>query len=428
MVQDSENYTRTNNVITPDCGITGALTVPVEVNDGDFYSPVYDLEITVNPVTVVAAIDGQPPSYTNQTTASLTVYGTNVVVYKYRVNGGTWSAETSAETPIELSGLDGEVIVDVIGGDGICSWQDQGDPSSVSWTVDPPTLALSIAADSICESDGAAATTAIISRNTDTTDKLALNLSSSDPGEAAVPATAEIAAGQDSVVVDIDAVDDDIADGVQPVTITAACDGFGDGVDAVDVTDDETPTLTLSIAADSICESDGAAATTAIITRNTDTTDPLSVNLSSSDPGEAAVPATAEIAAGHQSVIVDIDAVDDDIVDGVQTVTIIAVCDGFGDGADAVDVTDDEVAVLYVEPDKECGAHIPCYRVIQNAVDDADAGAAIRIGAGKLCRKYRDRQKCHIDFMLGPGFYNHGPFGRGRFGRDGFALLPNIRT
>ena len=76
--------------------------------------------------------------------------------------------------------------------------------------------------------------------------------------------------------------------------------------------------------------------TTVTISRNTDTTNPLTVDLSSNDTTEALVPASATIPAGQSSVTVDLDAVDDAIVDGTQTVTISGTAAGHADDSDTV--------------------------------------------------------------------------------------------
>ncbi len=149
-------------------------------------------------------------------------------------------------------------------------------------------------------------------------------LTSSDTTEATVPSSVTIPASQASVTFPIDAVDDDEADGTKTVTITATAPGYIDGADTLEVTDDDGPPLTLSIAADSIVESGGIAATTGTVTRNADTTGPLVVALSSSDISEATVPSSVTIPAGEASVQFAVNAVDDALVDGTQTVTITA--------------------------------------------------------------------------------------------------------
>ncbi|MCY2987580.1 MAG: Ig-like domain-containing protein, partial [Planctomycetota bacterium] len=114
-----------------------------------------------------------------------------------------------------------------------------GISGATAWcfTTNAPTLTLNVVAAAVAENAGAAATTVTISRNTDTTAALVVNLSSSDASEATVPATATIAVGQSSVTVNLAAVDDSIVDGTQTVTITASATGFTNGSDTLQVTD-----------------------------------------------------------------------------------------------------------------------------------------------------------------------------------------------
>lgn len=106
------------------------------------------------------SVSGAPSGTTNATGATLTVgtrmtgngipsgqgawqNGSGWTHYKWRLNGGVWSAETPISTPISVSGLtNGVAIVDVVGKNDAAFYQD--DPafgsdariSSVSWTVD----------------------------------------------------------------------------------------------------------------------------------------------------------------------------------------------------------------------------------------------------------------------------------------------------
>ena len=106
--------------------------------------------------------------------------------------------------------------------------------------------------------------------------------------------------------------------------------------------------LTVNVVATSVAEHAGAAATIVTISRNTDTTAALTVNLSSSDTSEATVPATATIPAGQSSVTVNLAAVDDTVVDGTQTVTITASATGFASGSDTLQVTDNDVVLSLI--------------------------------------------------------------------------------
>ncbi|MBN2473693.1 MAG: lamin tail domain-containing protein [Pirellulales bacterium] len=84
------------------------------------------------------AFSGEPTSPTSQTDATLTVWGPGMTHYKYRVNGGAWSAETPVGTPIELTGLaDGDYTVYAYGRNTAGLWQDEADANaSLTWTVE----------------------------------------------------------------------------------------------------------------------------------------------------------------------------------------------------------------------------------------------------------------------------------------------------
>jgi dockerin type I repeat protein/pre-peptidase len=97
-------------------------------------------------------------------------------------------------------------------------------------------------------------------------------------------------------------------------------------------------TLTVTINAFSISESGTAIGT---VTRaNADVSQSLTVTLSSSDTTEATVPATVVIPANQTFVDFTITAVNDQVVDGAQTVTITATAAGFVAGAQSLRITD----------------------------------------------------------------------------------------
>ncbi|MFN9970986.1 MAG: hypothetical protein ACK58T_13955, partial [Phycisphaerae bacterium] len=75
----------------------------------------------------------------------------------------------------------------------------------------------------------------------------------------------------------------------------------------------------------------------------------LTVTLTVDDPTEIAVPATVVIPAGQQSVTFPIDAIDDSLLDGTQTVTISASASGYQSGAESLDVLDFEGLSLTVQ-------------------------------------------------------------------------------
>jgi hypothetical protein len=235
--------------------------------------------------------------------------------------------------------------------------------------TDGPTLALTFSASSVSEAGGVI--TATLSRNTSSSASLEVAVSNDDPTAASVPAAVTIPAGQSSVTFEVTGVDDDLVDGDQTAVITASAGGFVAGSASVLVVDDDIATLSLNIDIDSISEADGS--TTAILSRNTPTDDPLVVQLQSSDESEATVPASVTIPAGGTSVTVEISIIDDQEYDGTQNVVVTATVDGFVAGVDSFDVTDDDPPppdplILFVDDDQ--GA---AYERFYTAALDANA-------------------------------------------------------
>lgn len=179
--------------------------------------------------------------------------------------------------------------------------------------------------------------------NADISAPLIVNLSSSDTTEATVPSTVTIPANFPSVTFTITAVDDPIVDGTQNVIITASATGLSTGTFALQVTDSDTasPGLALSSPVSTISESNGTAVGT--VTRsNANITQPLVVNLVSSDTTEATVPSTVTIPANQTSATFTITAVNDVIVDGTQNITITASASGLTNGTLQMQVTDND--------------------------------------------------------------------------------------
>ena len=217
-----------------------------------------------------------------------------------------------------------------------------GDSGSVTVTDDEvASLTISIPSSDI---DEGSSTTGTITRNTGTSGALVVNLASSDAGEAAVSSSVTIPDGQSSVAFTISGVADDFVDGSQTATITAAATGFESGTGSVTVLDVDSPTLTLEIAAASISEAGGVSAAT--VTRNTDLSSALQVEIGTSDATAATGPLVVTIEAGQSSVTFDVTGVDDSIVDGDQTAVITASLADYQAGSDSVVVVDDDIAAI----------------------------------------------------------------------------------
>ncbi|MEN1678963.1 MAG: CARDB domain-containing protein [Planctomycetota bacterium] len=184
-----------------------------------------------------------------------------------------------------------------------------------------------------------------VTRDVAPDEPLVVELTSSDAGLLTVPATVTIPAGEFAATFLIEAADDGLVNGERPVTVTAQTRTVNGGAvaegassAATAVLDNDGPTLTLTTASDVAPEGGG---TTAVVTRNTDTSAPLEVSITVSDDGELLAPLTVTIPAGQaSSAPFAIAGLEDDISDGDQPVTITASSVGFNSGVASVVVTD----------------------------------------------------------------------------------------
>jgi hypothetical protein len=216
---------------------------------------------------------------------------------------------------------------------------------------DAVTLSLSIDTNNISENGGKVLAT--VTRNIVTDTPLLVQLSSSDTTEAIVPTSVIIAANQSSATFEIQGIDDTILDGTQSIVITAKSTytgtnltvDLGQATANLNVTDNESPSLSLILDKNIISETGTATAT---IIRNTDTTEALTINFASSDSTEATVPQTVTILPGQTSATFIVSGVNDGVSDGIQSVTLTASANGFNNGVKTVEVSDIDVPDLQI--------------------------------------------------------------------------------
>jgi len=134
--------------------------------------------------------------------------------------------------------------------------------------------------------------------------------------------------------------------------------------------------LTLSLTPSSISENAGAAASSGTVTRTGDITSSQLVNLASSDTSEATVPATVTIPTSQASVTFPINAVDDTLLDGTQTVTITASCPECISDNTSLDVTDNDIPIFSEGSSVSSSTG--------GIVEDAESDASITIPPGTL--------------------------------------------
>lgn len=160
-------------------------------------------------------------------------------------------------------------------------------------------------------------------------------LESTVPGKAlfqgSATKTVVIPANQSEILVDLDAVDNQILDGDTVVTVRSTSTNISDfslGNDTVIVTDSEL--ITLTVDKSTVSEAAGAAAITGTVKRfNTDIGADFIVTLTSSNTSKLTVPASVTIPAGQMSAQFSINAIDNAVVDGDFVVSITATAPGY---------------------------------------------------------------------------------------------------
>ncbi len=148
-----------------------------------------------------------------------------------------------------------------------------------------------------------------------------VTLISSDP--ALIPdTTVTIPNGQSSVNFSIqvneltDSQGNEIAVPQETVFLTPQAAGLNPVSASVNVTSSLAPQLTVTLSQNRLNPGQGVTSITGTVIRNTRTDQPLTVDLVSSDPLRASVPATVTIPAGQESVTFTVNAVDQFINDG----------------------------------------------------------------------------------------------------------------
>lgn len=146
-------------------------------------------------------------------------------------------------------------------------------------------------------------------------------LSVSPADELIVPPSVTLAAGQDRIMFPVQALDDGGIDGTQNVTLTATHEDWPAGRVKLDVHDNESAALTLTLPA-TVREGSINVFGTVSIDAPADRT--LRVHLTSDDKTTVNVPSSVTIAAGQQSATFPLMVSDDAYINPLQTVTLRA--------------------------------------------------------------------------------------------------------
>lgn len=211
---------------------------------------------------------------------------------------------------------------------------------------DLPEFRLSLQPVSVSEGAGIEAAIATVSRGSPSARSLSVALANSNPAAVTVPDRVVIPSGQAEVSFPIAAVDNAIVDGPRTAGLQAFAlsSTSGERIAAsapvtLTVTDDDGPTLSLSVDCDLLVEGATLAAT-GTVSRGMATNQALTVTLTSSDPSRVTVPATLLLPAGVASAHFALAAPANATSDGNRPVQITAAATGYTTGSTPVTVSD----------------------------------------------------------------------------------------
>jgi len=196
---------------------------------------------------------------------------------------------------------------------------------------------------SVAENSGTAVLTLRVEPPSATS--LTVTLASSDTTAATLPASVVIPANTSSFAVTATLIDDAVLDGTQPAILTPSVAGYTSVPRSLDVTDNETATIALSLPSSA---TEGQAPATGVVSLSVVPGRDASIALSSSDPGAATVPASVTIAAGTTSVTFPINLPDNPMAEGDKTPQISASVAGWTGASVALTLLDDDASALYL--------------------------------------------------------------------------------
>lgn len=236
---------------------------------------------------------------------------------------------------------------------------------------DVPTLTLELTPNAVSEGDGPLSVSAKL-RRTDNINKV-VTVKFTDDSDGGIyygRQSVEMASGVEEVLVNLGPIDNTTVDGERTYNISgavwiASCscnasNGTSGGIVTVPLTvyDNDGPTLTLSSSA-SVLKEGGEVMLT--VSRNTSTTEALTVSLSSDHDSQIDYPFTVTIAAGETSSSFTVKSESNDVSDDGFIATLTASAEGYAKSTTYFSVTDQTLpdaqitAIELSEAEKEVG-------------------------------------------------------------------------
>jgi hypothetical protein len=215
--------------------------------------------------------------------------------------------------------------------------------SSTSSSV-PRLLSLDVSSSELTEGDSARRVT--LTRNGATATPLTVRLAADDASQLGMPSEVIIPAWRSSTQFLVSANEDGIVDGNANVTLTASADGFTSADASLSVIDTDIPAITTTVSAEQLNEGDAA---TLNIRYNGLAGSDFVVRLSADSRSELQLPAVVTIPAGQNTLDIPFEVIDDEVFEGIESVTIESKAAGYVRGRARVAIAASDVPVLTLD-------------------------------------------------------------------------------
>ncbi len=268
------------------------------------------------------------------------------------------ASETSSVFPIVIIEDSYPELIDHIIVSATKAGYNAGRDTITIYDNDIPEIELEILTDTISESSGLFAAWAVIRRTENNGETIKVQLQADQENTLFIPSMVQFDPDDQEKRINFGAYDNTIVDNFRSVVITASiyinscnCSTTnqegGTVSDTIVIADNDGPTLSCSFKSSSLTE--GIVNKSSLeITRNTTTTEALTVYLSCKDTSEVELPESVTIPVGNEKVVIDVVTKDDGIKDGEQVVTVMVASEGYSPGSAWIIVTDENTPDLHI--------------------------------------------------------------------------------
>ncbi|MEI9864605.1 MAG: CARDB domain-containing protein [Limisphaerales bacterium] len=259
--------------------------------------------------------------------------------------GGSLNLTQNVTLPQFVSGAQWIIVKANVSGAFYESITTNNSAIATNSVVVAPTLQLSLSPSTVLENAGDNAVLVSVSRNGSLNNPLPVSLNSTLTN-ITFPSGVVIPAGLGSTNFYLGVIDNQISGDSVSGTVSATAASFATSTAALNITDNDTAALSLSVSTNQIAEDAGPYAIIGTVTRNANLASPLTVTLASDSPTALLVPANVIIPAGQTSATFGLTPVIDGVLAGTRRVHINASAGGNAPVSATIDVLNTDFVEL----------------------------------------------------------------------------------